>query len=94
MESLARDLASSPERLAFGFLILCDSSTIIAARVEDGLTVFVKHPEGKETFQPFWPEAESDIRNLTENRAREIYGEPLPDIVRARLEKIGELSKA
>ncbi len=51
------------------------------------LRVFIEHPEGKETFQPFWDFAEDDIRNLSEGRAREIYGDPLPDIVRARLDK-------
>ena len=23
--------------------------------------VFLPHPEGKETFQPFWPEAEEEL---------------------------------
>lgn len=47
----------------------------------------IKHPEGKETFQPFWPEAEGELRERTMNRAIEIYGDPLPDIVQKRIDK-------
>ena len=31
--------------------------------------VFLPHPEGKETFQPFWPEAEGELRNLVMTKA-------------------------
>jgi DNA polymerase-3 subunit alpha (Gram-positive type) len=59
----------------------------IAERVSSKLRIFVEHPEGAETFQPYWDFAEKDIRTLTETRAREIYGENLPEIVRARIDK-------
>ena len=49
--------------------------------------VFLPHPEGKDTFQPFWPEAEAELTSLTLNKAREIYGDTLPDIVQARIDK-------
>ena len=29
----------------------------------------IKHPEGKETFQPFWPEAEGELRQRVMDRA-------------------------
>jgi DNA polymerase-3 subunit alpha (Gram-positive type) len=67
--------------------VVIDAPRAIAERVSPKLRIFVEHPEGKETFQPFWDFAEDDIRNLTETRAREIYGDPLPDIVRKRIDK-------
>jgi DNA polymerase-3 subunit alpha (Gram-positive type) len=67
--------------------VVIDAPAAIAAQVSPNLRIFVEHPDGAETFQPYWEFAEDDIRNLTETRAREIYGEPLPDIVRARIDK-------
>ena len=58
----------------------------IADQVAD-LRLFPKHPKGEDTFQPFWPDAEMNIQNMTWSTAKELYGDPLPDIVRARLEK-------
>ena len=51
------------------------------------LHVFLPHPEGKETFQPFWPEAEHELRQITMNKAISIYGDPLPEIVQKRIDK-------
>ena len=67
--------------------VVVDETNRIADMVEDGITIFVKHPEGKETFQPFWEEAEDDIRRLTAEKAQRIYGNPLPEIVEKRIEK-------
>ena len=47
----------------------------------------IKHPEGKETFQPFWEEAEDELRERTMRRAHELYGDPLPEIVQKRVDK-------
>ena len=58
----------------------------IADRV-DKLTMFPKHPKGEETFQPYWPDAAGNIETMTWKRAKEVYGDPLPDIVVKRLEK-------
>lgn len=58
----------------------------IADRVEE-LHVFLPHPEGKETFQPYWPEAEHELRQITMEKAISIYGDPLPEIVQKRLDK-------
>ena len=46
-----------------------------------------KHPEGKDTFQPYWADAADDIQNRAWGRAKELYGDPLPEIVQKRLEK-------
>lgn len=58
----------------------------IADQVEE-LRLFPKHPKNEDTFQPFWPDAEMNIQNMTWSTAKEMYGDPLPDIVEARLEK-------
>ena len=50
--------------------------------------LFPKHPKGEDTFQPFWPDAADNIRNYDEERhARRVYGDKLPEIVVARLDK-------
>ena len=58
----------------------------IADRIGD-VRIFIPHPEGKETFQPFWPEAEGELRQLVNDRAHELYGDPLPEIVQKRIDK-------
>ncbi len=58
----------------------------IADQVE-ALRLFPKHPKGEETFQPFWPDAENDIKTMTWGRAHELYGDPLPELIEARLNK-------
>ncbi len=66
--------------------VVIDVPNMIADMIEP--TQFhIPHPEGKETFQPFWPEAEDELRSRTMNRAISIYGEPLPGIVQARIDK-------
>ncbi len=59
----------------------------IASRVEHIKDLFMKAPDGGDTFQPFWPTAEADLRSLCENKAHEIFGPELPDLVRARIDK-------
>ncbi len=54
---------------------------------EQKLALFPPHPTGEETFQPFWPDAEANVRRMTEEGARARYGENLPDIVQARIDK-------
>ena len=58
----------------------------IADQVET-LQLFPKHPKGEDTFQPLWEDAADNIQNMTWGTARELYGDPLPDIVVKRLEK-------
>ncbi len=66
--------------------VVIDAPNAIADRVGE-LHVFLPHPEGKETFQPYWPEAEHELRDLTMNKAMAIYGKNLPEIVQKRIDK-------
>ncbi len=53
----------------------------------DKLQLFPKHPKGEVTFQPLWEDAADNIQNMTWGRAREMYGDDLPEIVTARINK-------
>lgn len=55
----------------------------IAARVEDNLTLM---PQGDGMIYPSPPEAEPNITTAAWDRARALYGDPLPDMVRARVQ--------
>ncbi len=66
--------------------VVIDNPKKIAALVEN-ITMFPKHPKGEETFQPSLPDAAERIRSMAEENAARIYGDPLPDIVRKRLDK-------
>ncbi len=66
--------------------VVIDNPAKIAARV-GSISLYPKHPEGKDTFQPFWPDAADNIRNLCESKILELYGENPPEIVVARKEK-------
>ena len=66
--------------------VVIDNPNKIADMVQ-GVKLFIPHPKNEVTFQPFWPDAAENVRTMAESRAREVYGDPLPDIVRARLDK-------
>ena len=66
--------------------VVITNPNAIADRIGD-VKIFIPHPEGKETFQPFWPEAEGELRKLVSDRAHELYGDPLPEIVQKRIDK-------
>ena len=66
--------------------VVITNPNAIADRIGD-VKIFIPHPEGKETFQPFWPEAENDLRTLVNDRAHALYGDPLPEIVQKRIDK-------
>ena len=51
------------------------------------LRLFPKHPSGADTFQPVWEDAADNVQNMTWSTAKEMYGDPLPEIVQKRLEK-------
>ncbi len=53
----------------------------------DPVTLYPKHPENKTTFSPYWDSAEKDVTDMTWGRARELYGDPLPEVVQKRIEK-------
>jgi len=61
--------------------VVVTNTNLIADMVE----VIAPVPEG--TFPPKMEGAEEEIRRLAEGRAKEIYGDPLPEIVQKRLEK-------
>ncbi|AZT90807.1 PolC-type DNA polymerase III [Caldicellulosiruptor changbaiensis] len=61
--------------------VVVENTNKIADMIED-----VK-PIPDETFPPKIEGAEEEIYNMTMKRAHEIYGEPLPEIVKQRLEK-------
>ena len=66
--------------------VVIEAPNEIANRIGD-VKIFIPHPEGKPTFQPFWPEAEGDLRKLVNDKAHELYGDPLPEIVQKRIDK-------
>lgn len=57
------------------------------ANLIQSLSLYPAHPENKTTFSPLWEEAADEIRNMSENQAKLNYGENLPALVRARLDK-------
>lgn len=66
--------------------VVVDAPRLIAGQVEE-LRLFPKHPKGEETFQPFWKDAAGDIERMSWAKAHELYGDPLPPVVEARLKK-------
>ena len=66
--------------------VVIDNPKMIADRVGK-VSLFPPHPEGKTTFSPFWETAENDIRTMTWDKAHALYGDDLPEIVEARLDK-------
>ncbi|MCL1854603.1 MAG: PolC-type DNA polymerase III [Clostridia bacterium] len=66
--------------------VVVKNPAALAAQVED-LRLFPKHPKDEETFQPFWPEAPESIETMAWAQAAELYGEPLPPLIEARLHK-------
>ena len=66
--------------------VVIENPNAIADMIGD-VRIFIPHPEGKETFQPFWPEAEGELRKLVNDKAHDLYGDPLPEIVQKRIDK-------
>lgn len=66
--------------------VVVDAPAQIASQVED-LRLFPKHPKGEDTFQPLWEEAAHDIETMSWTHAKELYGDPLPELIEARLHK-------
>ena len=66
--------------------VVIDNPRKIADMVEE-IRLFPKHPKGEDTFQPYWDFAEDMIQDMTWSTAREMYGDPLPEIVESRLTK-------
>ncbi len=66
--------------------VVIENPRKIADMVEE-IRLFPKHPKGEDTFQPYWDFAEDMIQEMTWSTARELYGNPLPEIVENRLTK-------
>ena len=66
--------------------LVIDNPTKIAAMTET-VSLYPAHPEQKTTFSPVWEDAADEISKTCEQNARKHYGDPLPAIVRARLDK-------
>lgn len=61
--------------------VVVTNTNLIAESIE----VVEPIPDG--TFPPHMDGAEDEIKRLCENRARELYGDPLPELVSARVKK-------
>lgn len=66
--------------------VVVDNPRKIADMVEH-ISMFPKHPRNEETFQPQLPDAEQKIEDMAWSKARSMYGDPLPEIVSARLDR-------
>ena len=67
--------------------VVIENPRKITDKISPDIRLFPKHPQGLETFQPFWEEAKANIEGMSWGRAHDWYGENLPDLVTARLEK-------
>lgn len=68
--------------------VVVENSNAIADSVEE-IRQYPEHPDGKDvvTFQPYWKNAAKNIERCTYYRAKQWYGDSLPDIVQARIDK-------
>ena len=66
--------------------IVITNPKIIAQQVEE-ISLYPEHPEGKTTFAPTWENAEDEVRDLTMQKAHELYGDELPKLIEDRLNK-------
>ncbi len=68
--------------------VVVDNSNAIADSIEN-IKQYPDHPDGKDavTFQPFWENAAKNIEHCTYYRAKQWYGDVLPEIVQKRIDK-------
>ncbi len=68
------------------YRVVVEATNEIADRVGK-ISLFPPHPEGKETFQPFWADAENDIRTRVREKSTRLYGDPVPELIQKRIDK-------
>lgn len=61
--------------------VVINNTNLIADMIEEIIPI----PDG--TFPPVIPGVDDELRNMNYKKAKEIYGEPLPEIVQARLDR-------
>lgn len=85
-EEMLKDFSYLDENVARKVVI--EAPNKIADMIGD-IRQYPVHPDGEDavTFQPFWEDAEDNIKNSTLLKAHELYGDPLPDIVDKRIKK-------
>lgn len=66
--------------------IVIENPAKIADKIGN-ITLYPVHPEGKTTFAPVWVDAKESVREIAMGSAIKRYGNPLPEIIRKRLEK-------
>ncbi|MGI5900532.1 MAG: PolC-type DNA polymerase III [Christensenellales bacterium] len=66
--------------------VVIDGPEQVLSMAEE-VTLFPVHPEGKPTFQPVIEGAADEIQRMSWENAKAMYGDPLPAVVRERLEK-------
>ncbi|GHV26003.1 DNA polymerase III PolC-type [Clostridia bacterium] len=66
--------------------VVIDNPRKIMGLIGD-IRLFPAHPDGAQTFQPVWEDAADNIRNMSLAEAKRRYGDPLPGIIQARLDK-------
>ncbi len=70
------------------YKVVVENTNKIADSI-DKIKQYPDHPDGEKavTFQPFWKNAAKNIERCTYYRAKQMYGENLPNIVQARIDK-------
>lgn len=68
--------------------VVVENTNKISDSIDD-IRQYPVHPDGEKavTFQPFWPDAKDNISHDTYTKAKELYGENLPAVVQARIDK-------
>ncbi len=68
------------------YQVVITNPNALADQVEE-ITLFPRHPENKTTFSPLWEDAADDIKDTAIRTAHQLYGDELPELVQARLNK-------
>ncbi len=78
-EEMLKECSYLPEDVAYKLVV--ENPNMIAEQIGDVL------PIPKETYPPEMPGATEELKELSYNKAHELYGETLPEMVEQRMEK-------